>query len=422
MILLTYISSMVVIGTGCFILGLYVLFTDKKSRINRLFFVNSLLLNTVIILIILIQLQNIVYHVKLFQILYNIVLILFLIESLYFNLVFTKQKLNPAATAFILVFTVVVFFIFIVYGSELLEISRMRGLWVYKLINLKFWFLIYSPYLTIITSLMLFYLFRFSRNALLKKEKLQAKTIMISILAAFAGGFSFLMILPLIKIYKAPLLTPYFFAMYLYGIFFTITKYKFLSFNIRDIAHEALTHVQDIILILKPDNTVINSNGNLEKALSEKSEFLKGKNFTDIIENKDEFSLKIIKFLKEQTASFSIRIDYKSESGTINTESYISKVSDRFGDFAAILIVSRINKGIKQFQIYFKITARELELIYLTISGFTNKEISLKLSITERTVEAHLNNVYNKLGIRNKIELVRMSGDFGIKPAQGDGF
>ena len=37
--------------------------------------------------------------------------------------------------------------------------------------------------------------------------------------------------------------------------------------------------------------------------------------------------------------------------------------------------------------------------------GHSNKEIAARLSITDRTVEAHLSKVYEKLGIRSRTEL-----------------
>ena len=77
-------------------------------------------------------------------------------------------------------------------------------------------------------------------------------------------------------------------------------------------------------------------------------------------------------------------------------------------------MISRENKGIKQLQSVFKITEREFEIIDLTISGFSNKDISDKLGITGRTVETHLNNIYNKLSIKSKVELLALAYDFNL--------
>jgi DNA-binding CsgD family transcriptional regulator len=52
------------------------------------------------------------------------------------------------------------------------------------------------------------------------------------------------------------------------------------------------------------------------------------------------------------------------------------------------------------------LTERELEIVKLAAIGFNNKEISDILWITISTVKNHLSNVYEKLNITNRIELV----------------
>jgi DNA-binding CsgD family transcriptional regulator len=332
--------------------------------------------------------------------------------------VFTRQTISIYLIITLSVLSGIVFTIFLVNGQELLNVSRINGIWVYDLIKIKFWFLLYSPLLALIAVLMLYYLFKFSRITELKKEKNQTKILMIFILAAFGGGFCFLMIFPALKIYRAPLLTPYFFAVYLYGIFHAMNRYRFLSFSISDIAHEVLSQIQDIVVILNSNKKIIDLNNNIYKILSKETGSFYGKDINELIEADKNFSSKLDDIITGKLNSFNCRIIYKKDPDGIITDSNISKVFDKFGDFDAILIVSRENKGIRQFRKYFKITDREFEVVNLAVSGFTNKEISGKLNITERTVEAHLNNIYNKLGINNKIELIGVSGDFGIQPIE----
>lgn len=53
------------------------------------------------------------------------------------------------------------------------------------------------------------------------------------------------------------------------------------------------------------------------------------------------------------------------------------------------------------------LTRREREVARLAAQGNAAREIAEQLSITERTVEGHLSNVYAKLGVSSKLELVR---------------
>jgi len=52
------------------------------------------------------------------------------------------------------------------------------------------------------------------------------------------------------------------------------------------------------------------------------------------------------------------------------------------------------------------LTPRELELAGLVVSGLRNREIATQLGISEGTAKLHLYNVYKKLGVANRVELV----------------
>ncbi len=51
------------------------------------------------------------------------------------------------------------------------------------------------------------------------------------------------------------------------------------------------------------------------------------------------------------------------------------------------------------------LTSREQEVILLTASGMTNRHIGERLQIAERTVKRHLSNIFEKLGMTNRVEL-----------------
>jgi len=55
------------------------------------------------------------------------------------------------------------------------------------------------------------------------------------------------------------------------------------------------------------------------------------------------------------------------------------------------------------------LTSRELEVVQLAIEGLATREIGERLFIGRRTVETHLTNAYAKLGIRSRVELVRIA-------------
>ncbi len=51
---------------------------------------------------------------------------------------------------------------------------------------------------------------------------------------------------------------------------------------------------------------------------------------------------------------------------------------------------------------------REAEVLDLMLAGHTNREMAAALFISESTVKKHVNAVYRKLGVRNRMELARL--------------
>jgi two-component system NarL family response regulator len=51
------------------------------------------------------------------------------------------------------------------------------------------------------------------------------------------------------------------------------------------------------------------------------------------------------------------------------------------------------------------LTEREQEIAALVGSGGTNKQIAKQLAISERTVKAHLTEIFRKLGIADRLKL-----------------
>jgi DNA-binding NarL/FixJ family response regulator len=51
------------------------------------------------------------------------------------------------------------------------------------------------------------------------------------------------------------------------------------------------------------------------------------------------------------------------------------------------------------------LTGRETDIVRQVASGRRNAEIARRLAITEATVKSHLNNIFDKLGLRDRVEL-----------------
>ena len=69
----------------------------------------------------------------------------------------------------------------------------------------------------------------------------------------------------------------------------------------------------------------------------------------------------------------------------------------------------------------FGLTNRELEIVSLLIAGYANKQIAEKCAIAERTVKHHLANIFEKLDVSSRLEVLLFALHHQIVPINRSG-
>lgn len=59
-----------------------------------------------------------------------------------------------------------------------------------------------------------------------------------------------------------------------------------------------------------------------------------------------------------------------------------------------------------------KLTERESEIFALLTNGESNKKLAIRLGISPRTVQKHLQRIYAKLGVRGRTTVALMAARF----------
>lgn len=67
-----------------------------------------------------------------------------------------------------------------------------------------------------------------------------------------------------------------------------------------------------------------------------------------------------------------------------------------------------------------QLTQRETDVLKLIVEGYTNRQIGEELHLSVRTVEGHRSNIYDKLGLSSRVELVRYAKKQGIIRKESD--
>jgi DNA-binding NarL/FixJ family response regulator len=61
-----------------------------------------------------------------------------------------------------------------------------------------------------------------------------------------------------------------------------------------------------------------------------------------------------------------------------------------------------------------RLTPREREVLSMVAAGSDNLQIAARLTITERTVKAHVSNLYRKLRVQNRVEMAMVACQMGL--------
>jgi len=77
----------------------------------------------------------------------------------------------------------------------------------------------------------------------------------------------------------------------------------------------------------------------------------------------------------------------------------------------ANMVEGEQDKALSTFKSDKNLTEKEMEVVKLLLRGYTYKAMSENLFISENTLKYHIKNIYQKLNINNKMELIKLFTD-----------
>ncbi|HTV55454.1 MAG TPA: response regulator transcription factor [Terriglobia bacterium] len=84
----------------------------------------------------------------------------------------------------------------------------------------------------------------------------------------------------------------------------------------------------------------------------------------------------------------------------------------------ALRYLDELHTDADEGPIDYGLTPREFDIVTTIVTGCTNKDVGRKFSISERTVKHHLSNIYDKLGVSNRLELAIFAINHGLENRQ----
>jgi DNA-binding CsgD family transcriptional regulator len=206
------------------------------------------------------------------------------------------------------------------------------------------------------------------------------------------------------------------FAGFIFSMRFSLRTLSFMKISSETTAGELITGINEPVFLVMAGGKIISYNKSgadliditrLEAQSSIYDIFDCPVTLKNIMENM--FAGRIAR--SEVRCSISIGRDGR-KSFILNIQSVLNQT----GELTGVIVFVKEDPTIGEFKKQYSITDRQLDIILMVVTGVSNRQISEKLSIAEKTVENHLFNIYNKLGIENKIELFNIAQKYKIIP------
>jgi len=211
-----------------------------------------------------------------------------------------------------------------------------------------------------------------------------------------------------------PVISPFYFVIFLAGTWYAIVKYRFLSITHKTVCKDILENMNVAVLLLDPGLRIMMINKRAQALLQKSMEEVIGKDITTVIGDDTLLREGFRRLLEGKLEKLSYMVQVPRTNELEGLELTLSLVRDWMGELLGVLLIGQEVRGLKQFLHRFHLTWREWEIIQQVLSGATNKCIADHLSITERTVKSHVTHIYNKLGVRNRVELLKMIKDSNL--------
>ncbi len=196
-------------------------------------------------------------------------------------------------------------------------------------------------------------------------------------------------------------ISPTFSIIWLSGICYAMARYSFLHISESYIGREILGALNDMVLVADLEKRVLLVN----RSLSERLKIgVSPRRLDEIIVEKDILGRQAGVLAENDTAHILLNFRAAGEAIVLMRVN-LAHFRDSFGDKVGYLLVAREVEDALSAAKKKRITDREQEIVRLVLAGNSNREIADALNITLKTVETHMTSVFNKLGLKNRMEL-----------------
>ena len=269
---------------------------------------------------------------------------------------------------------------------------------------------------------------RISRTALLRRERRRTKLLAWVSAVTMIVAASEYYLTPLLPGWDAPTQSPIFFSAVIAAMVYAIWRYGFLRVSPGLLTDRILDSIEDLVLLFGTEGELVYRNRKASVVLLSgvAPETAGARSGEALIAERmvRPLSAPAVAFSADHTLperSLTIPLCYNDpglpgcadERRTISVRMHAQPLVDRFGDPLGTLVTGTVLPQLRDMLGLYHLTPREAEVLEYLMAGWTIKDTATTLSITDRTVKAHISSIYEKTGATNRVELANLVGGVG---------
>ena len=254
-----------------------------------------------------------------------------------------------------------------------------------------------------------FYIRRY-RTATLNRVRMQSRLLIRAILIVFVLVWSEYYVPILVPGWEIPSLSPVLMSIWVGAMVYAIWKYGFLRISPRLLTEEILDSIEDLVLLYDLEGNRVYENHKANTVL--------GSGKALALFSPDPLREPVTRLLQgagswrkgEPERRLRVRVPDApvAPERWFTIEGRVKPVFDTFDDPLGLLVSGSVVPQESEHPNNFHFTDREAEVLEFLLAGWTIGRTARALHITERTVKAHITNIYEKTGAANRVELMNV--------------
>jgi len=211
------------------------------------------------------------------------------------------------------------------------------------------WFWSYPVYYTGFILVGLLLILNWGNRSKIIKNKKQANVIArtafpILITAAITDS-----IMPALNVQIIPSIASILILGWVFGIWYSIVKYKFMILTPSIAAEEIIDKMVDLLVLVTPEGNIIEVNRRVKELLGYDEKELIGKPLSTIISEEDFIKGEFLKVGQDSSLTYACELTYKTKNGEdIPVSISCSAINDNEGDMVGIVVVGQDVRQMKR--------------------------------------------------------------------------